>query len=193
MLSNQIRNRPLLALALVGMATAGVSLAQERPATISADQRAFEKMAAYLSKGSGKWIGDNLRHDPDQERSPHAFGLLFNSVAGYKLLEIKIEAYLRDEVRESARGGFVWHPGKRDVVYTTISPTGIFMEGTSWFPDDITFVTVSDIIWPDGTKSVHKDENFIVSEDVHKTISYMMDERGAWVRQGENTWKRVPE
>ena len=43
---------------------------------------------------------------------------------------------------------------------------------------------------PEGDVYDHKDENFIVSADVHRNTSYAKDESGNWVERGKWVWKR---
>jgi len=101
-------------------------------------------------------------------------------------------AYIGDTTFVSAQGMWTLHPGKKRIVYITQSMNGTFSEGVTYFTDDKTFFTEADVFLPDGARSAHKDENIMVSDDVHKNVSYSRNEDGEWVPAGEFTWTRVP-
>jgi len=65
----------------------------------------FEKMANYLTNGSGKWTGENKQYNSDNPRSPKAFGLWFERPMK-NLLSLKVVAYLKDTTRLSSQGIF---------------------------------------------------------------------------------------
>lgn len=152
----------------------------------------FDSMADYLSRGSGKWTGENTKHDPANPRSPRAFGLWFERPLE-SLLTIQIVAYLGDSTILSSQGIFAWHPVKEHFVHIASDRGNGYSEGISEFPTDSMFVSTMVGHRPNGKISQHKDENFIVSEDVHRNTSYNKDENGNWVKLNDWTWTRDPE
>ncbi len=149
----------------------------------------FDILADYLTRGSGKWIGQNSQYDPANERSPQSFGLWFERpIPG--LMTLKIVAYFNDTVMVSSQGTFNWHPLEKKVIHTTSDRGNGYSEGVTSFPNDSSFISVMKIYRPEGDVYDHKDENFIVSADVHRNTSYGKDERGNWVERGKWVWKR---
>ena len=152
----------------------------------------FDTMADYLSAGSGKWTGVNPKHDPANERSPTAFGLWFERPMP-SLMTIKIVAYMQDTIRLSSQGIFAWHPLKKQVIHTTSDFGNGYSEGISSFPSDTTFISTMMVYRRNGSSYDHKDENFIVSKDVHRNTSFGKDADGNWFQRGGWTWTRDPE
>lgn len=149
----------------------------------------FEVLAEYLSRGSGHWVGENENHDPSNERSPEAFGLWFERPLP-ALLTLKIVAYMKDTVLISSQGTFNWHPIKQQVIHSMSDRGNGYADGFTSFPNDSTFISVMQIYRPDGSSYDHKDENFIVDEDMHRNTSYAKDEDGNWVERGNWIWRR---
>jgi hypothetical protein len=152
----------------------------------------FDKVAGYLTQGSGKWKASNPNHQPGNPRSAEAFGLWFERPMR-NFMTLKIVSYQKDTVRISSEGFFSWHPGKQHYVHVNGNRGNGYAEGITTFPNDSTFISTMMIFRRNGTSYEHKDENFIVDEDVHKNISYRKDEAGDWVVEGEWTWSRLPE
>lgn len=152
----------------------------------------FDKLADYLSRGTGKWTGENPNHNPNNPRSARAFGLWFERpLKG--LLTLKIVAYQKDTIVISSQGTFSWHPQKQQYVHTMTDRGNGFAEGVTEFPDDSTFISTMINYRPNGKSFAHKDENFVVDENVHRNISYSKDADGNWVESGRWVWKRDPE
>jgi len=86
----------------------------------------------------------------------------------YSLLTIKVMAYRNNDTLISSQGSFSWHPQKKQYVHITSDRGGGYSEGVSEFPNDSTFISTMKIYRPNGKIFDHKDENFIVSENVHR-------------------------
>lgn len=151
----------------------------------------FDKMAEYLSRGSGKWRGENKHYNSTNPGSPKAYGLWFERPLKY-LLTIKIVAYLSDTVRISSQGIFFWHPQKNTFVHVSTDMGNGLSEGISEFPNDSTFISTMIIYRPNGKVFAHKDQNFIVSENVHRNTSYKKNAEGQWMVSGNWIWIRDP-
>ncbi|MCE7995236.1 MAG: hypothetical protein HEP71_24880 [Roseivirga sp.] len=151
----------------------------------------FDILADYLSSGTGKWTGENPNYDPNNPRSAKAFGLWFERpLKG--LLTLKIVAYQKDTIIISSQGTFSWHPKKKQYVHTMTDRGNGFAEGVTEFPDDKTFISTMINYRPNGQSFDHKDENFVVDENVHRNVSYSKDTQGNWVEAGRWVWKRNP-
>ncbi|MEP1094846.1 MAG: hypothetical protein ABJG78_07025 [Cyclobacteriaceae bacterium] len=151
----------------------------------------FDRMANYLSDGTGRWTGENKNYDPSRPRSPKAFGLWFDRPLN-SMLAIKIVAYLQDTVVLSTQGIFAWHPDKNQFIHATSDLRDGFSEGISSFPNDSTFISTMMSYRPNGNVNESKDENFIVSKNVHRNTSYEKNEIGEWVEKGNWVWTRDP-
>jgi len=152
----------------------------------------FEKMADYLTDGSGKWTGENKQYNSDNPRSPKAFGLWFERPMK-NLLSLKVVAYLKDTTRLSSQGIFSWHPIKKQYVHITADRGNGFSEGITEFPNDTTFISTMIVYRPSGKFYDHKDENFIVNENVHRNTSFKKDKKGNWIENGSWIWTRDSE
>lgn len=163
--------------------------AQTKPIETSEEWKNFDKLADYLSRGSGKWVGENPNYKPSNERSPKAFGLWFERpLPG--LMTLTIVAYVKDTVVISSQGTFNWHPTEKKVIHSTSDRGNGYSEGITSFPNDSTLISVMKIFRPNGKIYDHKDENFVVSEDMHRNTSFGKDENGNWVEKGSWVWKR---
>ncbi len=154
--------------------------------------RNFEIMAEYLSDGSGKWTGLNKNHDPSNDSSPEAFGLWFERPMP-TLMTLRIVAYMGDTVRVSSQGVFSWHPIEKQVIHVMSDVGNGYSDGISTFPNETSFISTMKVFRPDGATYDHRDENFIVSENVHRNTSFGKDEQGNWIERGNWTWTRDPE
>lgn len=152
----------------------------------------FNKMADYLSLGTGKWTGENKRYNSSNPRSPKAFGLWFDRPMK-NLLTLKVVSYMKDTTLISSQGIFSYHPIKKQFIHVTADRGNGFSEGISVFPNDSTFISTMINYRPNGKFFDHKDENFIVSENVHRNTSFKKDEEGNWIENGSWTWTRDPE
>ncbi|MDW3193943.1 MAG: hypothetical protein R8G66_16335 [Cytophagales bacterium] len=151
----------------------------------------FDRMAQYLTKGTGKWKADNPNYQPNNPRSAKAFGLCFERpMRNY--MSLTIVSYQKDTVLINSEGFFSWHPGKQQYVHVNGNRGSGFAEGITTFPNDSTFISTMTIFRRNGSSYDHKDENFIVNEDVHRNTSYKKV-AGDWVAEGEWVWSRVPE
>lgn len=149
----------------------------------------FDKMANYLSRDNGKWIGENQRYKPDNPRSPKTFGLWFERPMA-NLLTIKIVSHFEDTTMISSQGIFSWHHEKKCFIHVTADQGNGFSQGASEFPTDTTFISTMTVYRPSGKFYDHRDENFIVDENTHRNISYNKDEEGNWIEKGRWTWVR---
>lgn len=157
----------------------------------SKNKENFDKIANYLSASGGKWTGKNKFYNPDNPRSAKAFGLWFDRPLK-NLLSLKIVAYLQDTIIISSQGSFSWHPKKKEYIHTTADRGSGFSEGITTFPNDSTFVSTMINYRPNGKEFDHKDENFIISENLHENISFKKDDQGNWIENGRWTWTRDP-
>ncbi len=164
----------------------------EKPIDKPTEWENFNSMADYLCTGSGKWTGVNRKHEPSNERSPKAFGLWFERSIP-SLMTLKIVAYVQDTILISSQGIFAWHPIKQQVIHSTSDRGNGYSEGISAFPNDSTFISTMMVYRPGGSSYAHKDENFIVSENVHRNTSFGKDADGNWIERGNWTWTRDPE
>lgn len=179
---------PLILLLSVSLISGPLQI-QAQIRNTESQQTHFEKMADYLTMGTGKWTGDNKNHNPDNPRSPRAFGLWFERPM-QNLLTIKVVAYQNDTTVLSSQGIFSWHPGKKQFIHVTADRGDGYSEGVSEFPTDSTFISTLVVYRPNGKTFDHKDENFIVNENMHRNTSYRKDEKGIWVESGRWTWTR---
>lgn len=170
----------------------GICEAQTQVETNTSQQEHFEKMADYLSAGGGKWTGENKNYNADNPRSPKAFGLWFERPMN-NLLTLKIVAYINDTTVISSQGIFSWHPIKKEFVHLMADRGNGFSEGITEFPNDSTFISTMIVYRPSGKFYDHKDENFIVSENVHRNTSFKKDKDGNWIENGQWIWTRDPE
>ncbi len=151
----------------------------------------FDILADYLTSGGGVWIGENPNHDPDNARSPKQFGLWFKRPLPV-LMTLTIVAYIGDSVVTSSQGTFNWHPVEQKVVHAMSDRGDGYSQGITTFPNDSSFISIMKIYRPSGQVYDHKDENFIVSKDLHRNTSYGMDESGNWVERSSWLWRRQP-
>ena len=152
----------------------------------------FETMATYLTKGSGKWTGENQNFDPNNSRSPKAFGLWFERPLK-NLLTLKIVAYRNDSTIISSQGTFAWHPDKQQFLHMMVDRGHGYSEGFSEFANDSIFSSIMVVYRPNGKSYHHKDVNYIVDENTHRNTSYSKDENGNWVEKGRWLWTRDPQ
>ncbi len=148
----------------------------------------FDHIANYLTRGSGKWRGENSQR-PNNQDAPRAFGLWFERPLP-ALMTLTIVAYLPDTVIISSQGTFNWHPQKNHVLHVVSDRGNGYAEGTTSFPNDSTFISVMKIFRPGGQAYDHMDENFLVSEDVHRNVSFGKDSLGNWEVRSEWVWRR---
>lgn len=158
----------------------------------SQEWKNFDLMADYLSKGGGKWTGENKNYNPSNPRSPKAFGLWFARPIR-SLMTLTIVAYVNDTIRISSQGTFNWHPIEQKIIHSMSDRGNGYSEGITSFPNDTTFISVMKIFRPNGSSYDHKDENFIVSENVHRNTSFGKDESGNWTKKGDWVWRRDSE
>ena len=154
-------------------------------------QAAFSAMAEYLSRDGGRWRAANPNHDGSRAESPPEFGLWFDWVLEQRTLELRIVLHYSDSSVVSSGGYWVWHPGEEELSYVMIGRNGSLTEGTTDFPNATTFTTVATLYRPGGTASVHRDDNVLVIETVHRNETFRRDEAGVWVSQGVYEWYRT--
>ena len=152
----------------------------------------FDKMAEYLCRGTGRWTGINPKHDPNNARSPEAFGLWFERPLN-TMMTIQIIGYVQDSILLSAQGIFSWHPIKKHFVHITSDRANGYAEGITTFPNDTTFISTMVEYRADGRYYDHKDENFIISENKHRNTSFGKDGYGKWFEKGNWVWTRDEE
>ncbi len=131
----------------------------------------FLRMASYLSSGTGKWMTKNPNYDPENLSSSKGFGLWFTQKLKQNLLHLTHVVYRGDTAHVTGESYWLWHPGEQRINYYSISNRGNFTDGETYFVSDEKFITTEYSFSPDGQIQLHKDENIIISEDEHKTIS----------------------
>ena len=149
----------------------------------------FQQLASYLSEGSGHWESLNPNYDEQNPRSAKSYSLVFEYPLKH-LLKIRILVQLKNAEVLSAEGMFSWNPLTNSCRYVMVDRGNGYMEGVSEFPDSTTFITTTTVFRPNGQKYEHKDENFVMSKDVHRNSSYRKDREGNWILEGNFQWKR---
>lgn len=153
---------------------------------------AFEHMRDYLARDGGRWHAPNSNQNPIDDASPDAFGLWFEVTARGRVLELTVVTHFGSEVRRGSTSYWFWHPGDRRVLYHEIRTSGGVRMGRTYFEDSRTFVTLTESVGPSGGNVLNRGENVIVSDTVHATIAFALDEHGEWVEQQALTWTRTP-
>ncbi len=170
--------------------TIGVSMAQQN--TQNPELMHFDNIATYLTQGSGQWKAPNNNHNPNNPRSAKAFGLWFKRPMR-NLMTLKIVSYQKDTILTSSEGIFSWHPGEKQFIHVNGNRGNGYSEGITAFPSDSMFISTVRIFTARGSSYEHKDENFIVNDNIHRNVSYRKDEEGEWIAESEWTWTRIPE
>ncbi|NNF05466.1 MAG: hypothetical protein HKN21_01775 [Candidatus Eisenbacteria bacterium] len=165
------------------------SLASTQPSDAPTGVASFEFMVEYLSGGTGKWRAPI----PPRDGGPDALGLWFEPAAGGKLLELTIVLHYGDEARPSMKGYWLWHPGRKEILYHEVSPSGRIRTGVSHFTDARTFVNLTEAFGLNGKSTSNRGVNTFTSENEHLTTAYKLDARGEWVEQQSLTWVREAE
>lgn len=190
----QIRNTVLGAFLVLACATAALPAqvpGDEVPTFTGADvPQAYRDLGNYLARDGGRWRAPNPNHDPENPRSASHFGLWFEWAVGEHMLELQIVAYVGDEVRSSSRSFWAWHAIDERLTYTAVDPGGGLALGDTTFPAAHVFRTETVRVGPDGSRMPHRDDNTLVSADVHTNISYSRSDTGEWTPQSEWRWER---
>ena len=152
----------------------------------------FHRMRDYLASQGGRWRAPNPRQDPTDDTSPEAFGLWFEVAARGRVLELTVVTHFESDVRMGAKSYWFWHPGQKEILYHEIRTSGGVRMGTTHFSDERTFVTLTEAVSPSGDNTPNRGENVIVSDNLHETIAFALDQNGDWVEQQALTWTRTP-
>ncbi|MBK7872544.1 MAG: hypothetical protein IPJ74_18620 [Saprospiraceae bacterium] len=149
----------------------------------------FKKLIEYMTKDGGIWITPNPKYDSTQQNS--VIEIEMHLVYDEERQFIKDDVTLRFKKLDYLSWISIWayHPGKQEITYTSYGPEGRLISGKTEFVNDSTFVTVDKLYEPDGSFKELKDENIIISENVHKNISYEK-KNGTWEEIGTYVWKR---
>ena len=153
---------------------------------------AFQRMVSYLAGGSGRWRAPNPRHDPTREASPQAIGLWFQEAAGGNLLQLTVVGHVGSQIRKWEVGYWLWHPGRKEILYHEVSINGQVRMGTTHFTDENTFVTLTEAVGVTGPPAQNRGENVFLDENSHRTTAYALDSEGKWIEQNALTWTRTP-
>jgi hypothetical protein len=148
----------------------------------------FELMAEYLSRGTGRWRAPV----PARDDGPDALGLWFERTAGGRLLELTVVLDYGAEARPGLRGYWLWHPGRKEILYHEVSPSGRVRMGTAHFTDTQTFVTLTDAVGSNGRTTPNRGVNILSRENEHDTTAHALNAQGEWVEQQTLTWAREP-
>lgn len=195
MLSRVLARGPLRALFGVSLVTLVVLSAPHPAAGQSAapeGEASLRRMMEYLASQGGRWRAPNPQHDPSNERSPEALGLWFEVSARGRVLELTVVAHFGSDVRSGSKSYWLWHPGREEILYHEIRPSGGVRMGTTHFSDERTFITLTEAVSASGEVTPNRGENVIVSDDLHETIAFALDQNGNWVEEQALTWTRTP-
>lgn len=154
-------------------------------------QRSFVAMAEYLSADGGRWRAPNPNYDPEAPRGPSHFGLWFDWHPELQLLELRIVTHLGESTRVSSQGRWAWHPGAESLRYVMSSRGGRYADGETTFEAPHTFTTVATTYRTGDAPVKHKDENVLVSPELHRNLSFREVEDDVWANQGTYEWRRV--
>ncbi|MEP1094848.1 MAG: hypothetical protein ABJG78_07035 [Cyclobacteriaceae bacterium] len=152
----------------------------------------FQKIVNYLSNGSGKWMAPNPNYDPDNPNSAKALGLWFDKRLKGKHLHLSVVTYRGDTAHISSDAMWIWHPGEQRIKYTEVTLGGRLQEGEVYFNADDTFVNRNFQYQLNGKTVFARGENIILTEDRHKTTSYIF-ENNTWQVQGSLEWRLTNE
>lgn len=155
-------------------------------------EASLRRMMEYLAGQGGRWRAANPLHDPTNQRSPEALGLWFEVAAGGRVLELTVVAHFGSDVRSGSKSYWLWHPGRKEILYHEIRPSGGVRMGTTHFSDARTFITLTESVSSSGDVTPNRGENVLVSADLHETIAFALDENGNWVEEQALTWTRTP-
>lgn len=155
----------------------------------SAAKEGFKKLVNYMTKDGGIWVTPNPKYDSTQQNS--IIEIQMHLVYDEERQIIKDEVTLRFKKLDYLSWISFWayHPSEKVITYTSYGPEGRLISGQTEFVNDSTFVTVDRLYEPDGSFKELKDENIIVSENVHRNISYEK-KNGQWESTGIYVWKR---
>ncbi len=148
----------------------------------------FLRMAKYLSDGPGKWMSPNPKYDPENLRSSLGVGLWFTLEMKENLLRLTHVSYRRDTAHVTGESYWLWHPGEQKIKYYG---TGIgFTDGETYFTADDKFTTFAFSYSANGKIQRTKDDNFIISENEHRAVSYYF-EKNEWHQNGDYTFNKT--
>lgn len=151
------------------------------------EKKIYTEKITYLLKDGGKWKAKNPNFDLDNEWSPSSFGYIFAKGYADDILKLKITGFVGVKEYVYWEGVYYWHPLKNRVVYHSMGTGGMVASGETINPGlDLVF----EIVNPDGSVTMHKDTDEIVSENEFKSRSYKL-EGGKWVDNQELVWKRI--
>ena len=122
---------------------------------------------------------------------PSASG--FERTTEGRLLELTVVIFYGDEIRTGLKGYWFWHPGRQQILYHEVAPSGRVRMGTSHFTDSTTFITLTESVGSDGKTTPNRGVNVLHGENEHRTTAYALGEQGNWVEQQSLVWVREPE
>lgn len=168
------------------------SLHSSRAQEFKSSTEDFQKMVNYLAHGSGKWMAPNPNYNPGNPRSAKALGLWFDQRLNGKLLHLSVMIYQGDTAYVTSDAMWIWHPGTQRIEYTEITLGGRLQEGEVYFNSDDNFVNRNFQHQLNGQILFARGENIILTEDRHKTTSYIFD-NDTWRVQGSLEWRLTKE
>ena len=152
----------------------------------------FDQMANYLSKGSGKWMAPNPRYNDMNPKSTKALGLWFDKRLDDKLLHLSVVLYREDTAHIISDAMWFWHPVEQRITYIDMTSGGQLQLGETYFNTDEEFVNRNFQYQTNGKVVFARGVNLILSEDRHKTTSYVF-ENDDWRVQGSLEWSLTKE
>lgn len=152
-------------------------------------REAFAAMAEYLSRDGGRWRADNPNHDGTAS-TPPAFGLWFAQELRGRVLTLQIVVHYPNRVVVSSTGRWAWHPATDQLSYEMVDRAGGLTEGLTAFPESAVFRTVATRYADGSPPTRHRDDNLLVSGDVHRNETFEDTEEG-WVSRGVYEWIRT--
>lgn len=149
----------------------------------------YLKLAQYLARDEGIWISKNEKYDSTQRNSVVEIQMNFFWDEERQVLWDSVTLRFRQLDYLTWISTWTWHPQKKIIEYRSLGPEGRLISGETTIPSDTSFITIDKIFEPDGTYRELKDDNFVVSPEVHTNDSYEM-KNGEWVLQGSYQWIR---
>ena len=89
----------------------------------------------------------------------------------------------------SSFGHWTWHPGRNELSYMMTDRAGGLTQGVTTFLDSKTFRTEAVRFGPGGSTAMHRDDNVVISEALHRNETFRLD-GGRPTSGGIYEWRR---
>lgn len=176
---------------LLAIIAAALPLTAQMPdsAAASPELQAYRTRQAWLLRDGGKWSAENPTFDAAAEGSPRSFGYEYARGWAPDVTRLKITGRAGDKTYLYWDGFYYWHPVKNRLVYVAQGTGGAIAAGESV---DGEGTLAFEIILPDGTVALHRDEDTKLHDDAFESRSYRYTTTG-WTPNQTLTWRRVRE